>query len=314
MMRAPPMPTDWRKQEDNPMKMLRALGEKGVETMASNGDPNALYTKASVRLSKATVNELEMRLAKLELQLAANSGHVYAAERLGRLCVEFGEFAESKECYLRAATAGLPEGMFKMGRCLESGEGGIEMDAPAAAEWYRKAAGSGHAQAACNLRFMRAVGRGVVRSKRLEMLAMLKAAENGDKTSQWTIARAIHIDQPYARQTCLHAWTVKGPNWFTPVEMERVQLLLKTIDERGGDYYCCNESCNVVCCRKDLKVCPQCKLYRYCGAECQGVDWTTGGHKHTCGTYKANFDYKVIKCASASASWFLIDDAKRLRI
>jgi hypothetical protein len=35
---------------------------------------------------------------------------------------------------------------------------------------------------------------------------------------------------------------------------------------------------------KDFKVCPLCKIARYCGEACQKQDWTTGGHKGQCGT------------------------------
>ena len=51
-----------------------------------------------------------------------------------------------------------------------------------------------------------------------------------------------------------------------------------------GAQYCYNETCEVVGHWKDFKVCPQCKTARYCGAACQKADWTTGGHKVTCGT------------------------------
>jgi len=52
---------------------------------------------------------------------------------------------------------------------------------------------------------------------------------------------------------------------------------------RGG-MYCRNEGCEVKGPLKDFRVCPQCKNARYCGDACQKQDWTTGGHKATCGT------------------------------
>ena len=51
-----------------------------------------------------------------------------------------------------------------------------------------------------------------------------------------------------------------------------------------GAPYCRNEGCEVVGHLKDFKVCPQCKTAQYCGDACQKADWTTGGHKATCGT------------------------------
>jgi hypothetical protein len=52
-----------------------------------------------------------------------------------------------------------------------------------------------------------------------------------------------------------------------------------------GARYCSNDGCEVVGQLKDFKVCPQCKTVRYCGDACQKQDWTTGGHKATCGTF-----------------------------
>jgi len=50
-----------------------------------------------------------------------------------------------------------------------------------------------------------------------------------------------------------------------------------------GGMYCRNDGCEVVGLLKEFKVCPQCKEARYCGDLCQKADWTTGGHKATCG-------------------------------
>ena len=54
-----------------------------------------------------------------------------------------------------------------------------------------------------------------------------------------------------------------------------------------GSDYCYNDGCEVVGHLKDFKFCPQCKTVRYCGDACQKQDWTTGGHKATCGTAHA---------------------------
>jgi hypothetical protein len=54
-----------------------------------------------------------------------------------------------------------------------------------------------------------------------------------------------------------------------------------------GAEYCFNENCEVAGHLKDFKVCPQCKIARYCGAGCQKEDWITGGHREKCGTGEA---------------------------
>jgi hypothetical protein len=51
-----------------------------------------------------------------------------------------------------------------------------------------------------------------------------------------------------------------------------------------GAMYCRNDGCEVKGLLKEFKVCPQCKTTRYCGVACQKQDWTTGGHRETCGT------------------------------
>jgi hypothetical protein len=51
-----------------------------------------------------------------------------------------------------------------------------------------------------------------------------------------------------------------------------------------GAQYCGNDGCQTKDLLKDFQVCPQCKTARYCGDACQKQDWTTGGHKVTCGT------------------------------
>jgi len=73
-------------------------------------------------------------------------------------------------------------------------------------------------------------------------------------------------------------WLRKGG--INPIEWLPV---LRTQALEGGQY-CRNDGCEVVGQPKDFKVCPQCKNARYCGDACQKQDWTTGGHKTTCGT------------------------------
>ena len=150
-----------------------------------------------------------------------------------------------------------------------------------------------------------ALGRGVTRSKRRAQEWTRKAAEIGLAVSCLRLAAHMYSNHPYAREVghvgeaagvatssgvmeghdvppdvligVLH-WLRKGGH--NPVDkldgLRRVAL--------EGDIYCFNDGCEVVGHRKDFKVCPQCKTARYCGAACQKQDWTTGGHKATCGT------------------------------
>jgi hypothetical protein len=75
-------------------------------------------------------------------------------------------------------------------------------------------------------------------------------------------------------------WLRKGAGLDPLAELNRCRnTTLK------GAKYCNNEWCEVVGLLKDFKVCPQCKTARYCGDACQKQDWTTGGHRATCGKF-----------------------------
>ena len=70
-----------------------------------------------------------------------------------------------------------------------------------------------------------------------------------------------------------------------PSEKSAVALDMFRSAMQEGAKYCFNAGCEAVGHLKDFKVCPQCKTARYCGDACQKQDWTTGGHKATCGTF-----------------------------
>jgi hypothetical protein len=73
-----------------------------------------------------------------------------------------------------------------------------------------------------------------------------------------------------------------------PTIQERIifSLDMPRSTARDGAPFCRNDGCQVVGQLKDFRVCPQCKSARYCGKACQTEDWTTGGHKATCGTFR----------------------------
>jgi TPR repeat protein len=153
--------------------------------------------------------------------------------------------------------------------------------------------------------FCQAPGRGVTRSKRRAVQWMRTAAEKGRADVCLRLASQMYANLPYAREvghvveaaevaasggltdghdipldvlTSVVHWLRKGGQ--NPVTL--LDVLRSTALEGGA--YCRNEGCQVVGHLKDFKVCPQCKTNRYCGAPCQKADWTTGGHKTTCGT------------------------------
>jgi len=179
-------------------------------------------------------------------------------------------------------------------------------DHPAAAGWYRRAADHGNADAAVNLCTMYSVGRGVTRSKQMALRWKRKAAENGDADACLQLAANMYFDQPYAREVghlveaagvATSAGDMEGHDvppdvltsvvhWVRKGGHDPVHSLAKwRIMAMEGGMYCANDGCEVVGQLKDFKVCPQCKHARYCSAACQKADWTSGGHKATCGTF-----------------------------
>jgi len=151
-----------------------------------------------------------------------------------------------------------------------------------------------------------ALGRGVTRSKQMVMRWLRKAAENGDTDSCVIVATRMYLDMPYARDVghvveaagvASSAGIMEGHDvpsdvlsgvvhWLRKGGHDPVQKLdvYRRAALKGG-HYCFNDGCEVVGQLKDFKVCPQCKTARYCGDACQKQDWTTGGHKATCGTF-----------------------------
>jgi TPR repeat protein len=84
-------------------------------------------------------------------------------EVLGNMHDKRKEHEQAVKWYTKGAEAGLPQAMFRLARCLDSGEGVAAPDSPAAADWYRRAADAGLGLAANNLSHMYALGRGWAR-------------------------------------------------------------------------------------------------------------------------------------------------------
>ena len=155
----------------------------------------------------------------------------------------------------------------------------------------------------------RALGRGVMRSKRRALEWRRKAAENGHTTACMYLATHMYMDQPYAREVGhvaepvaeaagAPAWVMEGHDvpqdvmtgvlhWLRKGEVDNLVAelnVLRSLTLEGGRH-CHNDGCEVVGLLKEFKVCPQCKTARYCSAVCQKQDWNAGGHKDTCGTF-----------------------------
>jgi TPR repeat protein len=152
----------------------------------------------------------------------------------------------------------------------------------------------------------KALGRGITRSKRRAMQWERKAAENGHIDACLKLAAHMYGDHPYAREVGLvveaaevasSADVMEGHDvptdvmhgvlhWLRKGRHDLVANLdvLRSMALEGAKH-CQNEGCEVVGQLKDFKVCPQCKIARYCGDACQKQDWSAGGHKEVCGTF-----------------------------
>jgi hypothetical protein len=94
------------------------------------------------------------------LEKAAGQGHVYAMATLGSIHNLWKEDEQAVVWFTKGAEAGLPSAVFNLGSSLDQGHGVAAPDYPAAAEWYRRAAGLGDGKAAANLSGMYTVGSG----------------------------------------------------------------------------------------------------------------------------------------------------------
>ena len=103
--------------------------------------------------------------------------------------------------YHRSADMGDPEGMYKLGKCYEYGEGGLtedEVDEVKAVEWYQKAAEAGYAAAMWDLGYAYRWGEGgLTRDEAKAVEWYRKAAEAG-----YANARAMYnlgVDYKYGK-------------------------------------------------------------------------------------------------------------------
>jgi len=245
------------------------------------------------------------------LEKAAGQGHAYAMDSLGSVHDAWKEHEKAAEWYTKGAEAGLPRAMHCLGCCYDLGEG-VALDYQAAVGWYRRAAEAGHGAASAELAAMYNVGRGVTRSKREALRWRRKAADTGHPAACMFLAQWMYADRSCAREfgqvgevagIATSAEVMAGhdipPDVLTDVvhwlrkgghdPVDKLQVFRRTALE--GAKYCVNSGCEVVGHLKDFKVCPQCNTARYCGDACQQQDWTTGGHKATCGTFATILKY-----------------------
>jgi len=239
------------------------------------------------------------------LTKGAEAGLPPAMRSLGR-CLEEGkgvappDYLAAVDWYRRAADAGNGEAACALSNLYTFGRG---RNGRICLPHFRRILSKVVSYNAANIN-CQALGRGVTRSKRKAMQWRRKAAENGIAQACLHLAGRMYMDLPYAREVghvgeaagvAASAGVMEGHDVPTDTLTSVVHWLRKgghpvaELDSlrRGvleGGAFCRNEGCEVVGHLKNFKVCPQCKHARYCGDACQKADWTTGGHKATCGT------------------------------
>ena len=90
------------------------------------------------------------------------------------------DYKAAAEWFRRAAEQGVAEAQFILGQMCRTGEG-VPQDYKAAAQWSRRAAEQGHADAQYNLGGMYAIGRGVPQDDVYAHMWANIAASGGDK-------------------------------------------------------------------------------------------------------------------------------------
>ena len=94
------------------------------------------------------------------LEKAAGQGHAYAMLKLAEIYDSTKEYDIAFGWLEKGAETGLPQAMYNLGCCFDRGKGVAAPDYLVAADWYRRAADAGDADAAFNMSHMSTVGRG----------------------------------------------------------------------------------------------------------------------------------------------------------
>jgi TPR repeat protein len=114
------------------------------------------------------------------LRRAADQGHADATYRLRQ---QYPEGAERDALLLKAGELGSLEAQRDLGALYATGDWTGPRDPARAAEWYRRAADRGHADAQYNLGFMYLLGEGVTSDPKEGLRWLVRAADQGEDQS-----------------------------------------------------------------------------------------------------------------------------------
>ncbi|KAJ6484930.1 hypothetical protein C8R45DRAFT_293106 [Mycena sanguinolenta] len=88
-------------------------------------------------------------------------------------------------------------------------------------------------------------------------------------------------------------------DWSNFVNLAQSRIAFKKhYDGRSASQDVCYSSdCWIAKHKTEFRCCSGCQQARYCSVACQSADWTTGGHRHSCNSFRAAYD-----CANESMS------------
>lgn len=177
-----------------------ALGTLALHGMLEEGNVERACGRFAAALAKGfagakfrhaqCIEESDPARALALMQEAADSGHVAATERLGRICLE--ATPPDAPCafarFERAAREGRASAMTLLGWMHAEGTGGT-VDLARAAQFYREAAQKGEPSARNNLGEFYESGRGVVKDEAIAFEHYLASAEAGFPPAQFNLGR-----------------------------------------------------------------------------------------------------------------------------
>ncbi len=118
------------------------------------------------------------------------------------------EYVETAQWFRKAAEQGHAQAQYHLGRLYDSGKGVIE-DNQQAVNWYRKAAEQGLAQAQYHLGRMYDSGKGVIEDNQQAVNWYRKAAEQGNANAQY------HLSRMYATGEGVTKDNQEASNWLS---------------------------------------------------------------------------------------------------
>jgi len=274
---------DSRGRHDN-----TTLGKQILSLAADQGHVHAMCALTMIYTKSG-----ELDLAMEWMKLAAENGEPNAmagyASYLDQGLIRAPDYPEAAKWYRRAAESGdgkrvrqkaaaALSGMYEVGR-------GVPRDRCRMFMWIRREAQLGGSRAC--FRLARSMYRNDKWARKEGRVEHVTSFPNVTHTlNSVSRDRHTHHDVPLQVLAEVVYWLQKGDVMEVRchVAEENVSSLHKfRMEALIGETFCFNEACSFQGHMVDFKFCSKCMRAQYCSSACQRADWTTGGHKHTCG-------------------------------